>query len=238
MDDRGMDEVLHVKGLRVGVTRKRIRNMYLRVVPPHGEVMIRAPLRVSTDSIRRFVVAKLPWIHKHQEVVRRQEWEPPRRYHERELQRVWGERLPLRVVEREGAPKVKVAGGEVVLWVPPGAGVSLRRTALENWYAQQTLDAAMALIPKWERILGVRVDQLFARRMKTLWGSCHRGKRAIRLNSELAKRPRELLEYILVHEMMHLLEDSHGPRFAALRRRYQPEWREMDAELRRVPIGV
>ena len=233
-----MDEVLQVKGLRVDVTRKRIRNMYLRVVPPHGEVVIRAPLRVSKKSIRQFVVAKLPWIHKHQEVVRRQEWEAPRRYHERELQRVWGERLPLRVVEREGATKVRAAGGELVVSIAPGGGTAERRAAVENWYAQQTLDAAMALVPKWEKTLDVRVAELIAQPMKTLWGSCHRRKRVIRLNSELAKRPRELLEYILVHEMMHLLEDSHGPRFAALRRRYQPEWREMDAELRRVPIGV
>lgn len=231
-----MSAVLQLGDLAVAVVRKPIRNLHLSVNPPDGHVKISAPSRLSAEAIRLFAISKIGWIRKQQAKIRSQEREPPREYRELETHWAWGTRCRLHVVEEDRAPAVTLEHDSLVLRVRPGSTVRQRQAVMEDWYRRQIRDASAPLIAKWEPVLGVKVEKVFVQKMKTLWGSCNSRRRTIRLNSELAKKPRECLEYIVVHEMAHVLERSHGPRFVALMDRHLPNWRYFKARLNRLPV--
>lgn len=219
------------------VLRKDIKNIHLSVYPPLGRVRISAPSRMSLDTIRVFAISKLGWIKKQQEKLQEQERETPREYRDRESHYVWGKRYLLKVLEIEKAPGVELKHSEMILWVRPGTDGLKKRAIVEEWYRKQLKKAVLPLIARWEPLMGVKVERFFVQQMKTKWGSCNHGARSIRLNSDLAKKPRESLEYIIVHEMVHLLEPTHNDRFISLMDQFMPKWQFYRDQLNRLPVS-
>ncbi len=224
---------LELDGIAVEVVLKRMKYLRLTVHPPAGRVRVSAPSRTSLTSIRAFVQARLDWIREQQREVRSREPEPATAYADGERHFVWGSDYRLQVVAAARQSAVLVEEDRLLLRVGEEASVARRRAALERWYREQTRRAAEPMITRWESLLCVRVAQVSVRRMTSRWGSCTPRKRSIRLNSELAKRPPECLEYIVVHELVHLLEASHNARFHALMDRFLPGWRAAREALRR-----
>lgn len=222
--------------ITVEVVRKDIKNVHLSVYPPLGRVRIAAPKRMSLDTIRVFAISKLGWIKRQQERLREQERETPREYVDRESHYVWGKRYLLAVGEREGAPSVELEHSRMVLRVRPGTGEDKRRALVETWYRERLKEAVPPLLARWQPRLDVKVERWFVQRMKTRWGSCNHEARTIRLNTELAKKPPECLEYIVVHELVHLLEPTHNARFVALMDRFMPHWQIHRETLNRLPL--
>ena len=220
----------------VDVVHKDIKNLHLSVYPPAGRVRIAAPIRMNLDTIRIFAISKLGWIKQQQKKLRGQERETPREYLDRESQYVWGKRYLLKVVEIDEAPSVELKHNKMHLHVRPGASDEKKQAIVEEWYREQLKQAVPSLIAKWEPLMGVKVDRFYVQKMKTKWGSCHPKARSIRLNTDLAKKPPECLEYIVVHEMVHLLEPTHSNRFMTLMEQFMPKWQFCRAELNRLPV--
>jgi predicted metal-dependent hydrolase len=231
-----MVSTIELGEISVEVIKKDIRNVHLSVYPPSGRVRISAPLRMDKDTIRVFAIAKLGWIRKQQKKLREQEREAEREYLNRESHYVWGKRYLLRVLEKEAPPSVAFKHSALVLTVRPGATEAKKKEVLERWYRDQIKEITPRLIAKWERVIGVRVNNFYVQRMKTKWGSCSAPAGTIRLNSELAKKPRECLEYIVVHEMVHLLERTHNRRFMSLIEQFMPRWKSHRDLLNRLPV--
>jgi predicted metal-dependent hydrolase len=223
--------------IAVDVVLKDIKNVHLSVYPPTGRVRISAPKRMSLDTVRVFAISKLGWIKQQQKKLRGQERETPREYLNRESHYVWGKRYLLRIVEEDGAPRVELKHCNMVLRVGPGADHDAKEAIVARWYREQIRATVPELIAKWERVMGVKVERVFVQKMKTKWGSCNPSTLSIRLNTDLAKKPRECLEYILVHEMVHLLERHHNERFKGYMDRFMPNWRHRRDELHRAPLG-
>jgi len=220
----------------VDVVLKNIKNIHLSVYPPTGRVRISAPQRMNLDTIRVFAISKLGWIKQQQTKLRRQERESPREYLDREGHYVWGRRYLLNTIECDEAPSVELKHSRMFLRVRPGTQDDKKQAVVEQWYRDQLKIAVPPLIAKWEPLLRVKVERFFVQHMKTKWGSCNPSARRIRLNTDLAKKPRECLEYIVVHEMVHLLEPTHNPRFVALMDGFIPQWRFYRDRLNRLPV--
>ena len=218
------------------VVLKEIKNVHLSVHPPTGRVRIAAPSRMSLDTIRVFAISKVPWIRQQQKKFREQERETPREYIDRESHYVWGRRYLLKLVETAGSPSVELSHRRLVLKTRRGSNRAKKAALLDAWYREQVKAAASPLIAKWERLMQVKVQRLFVQRMKTKWGSCNRTNATIRLNTDLAKKPRVCLEYIVVHEMTHLLERTHNRRFIALMHQFLPKWHASRDVLNNLPV--
>ncbi len=231
-----MVEQLELGDITVDVVFKDIKNVHLSVHPPTGRVRVSAPKRTSTETLRLFAISKLGWIKLQQQKLRAQERETPREYVERESHYVWGKRYLLSVAARDEPPSIELKHSGMILRVRPGTDEHRRQVLVEEWYREQLKEAAPPLIARWEPLLGVRVERFFVRRMKTKWGSCNHKARTIRLNTELAKKPAECLEYIVVHELVHLLEPTHNPRFVALMDRFMPKWQFHRQVLNHLPV--
>jgi predicted metal-dependent hydrolase len=165
-----------------------------------------------------------------------QERESPRDYVERESHYLWGKRYLLKVVEQAAAPRVELRHNKIVLSVRPASTAERRQEVLDEWYRRQLRDAAERFIAKWEPVIGVKVDRMFIQHMKTKWGSCSRTCANIRLNTDLAKKPQECLEYLVVHEMLHIVEPTHNSHFIDLMDRQMPNWRFYRQLLNRLPV--
>jgi predicted metal-dependent hydrolase len=222
--------------IAVDVVLKNIKNVHLSVYPPRGRVRISAPSHMSLNTIRVFAITKLDWIKQQQKKLREQERETPREYLDRESHFVWGKRHLLKVAENDSAPEVDLTRNILFLRIRPGSSEERKQAALEEWYRDQLKWAVPPLITKWESLLGIKVKRFFVQRMKTKWGSCSHGAGSIRLNTELAKKPPECLEYIVVHEMIHLIEPTHNNRFIALMDQFMPKWQFQREELNRLPV--
>ena len=222
--------------LAVDVVLKDIKNVHLSVYPPSGRVRISAPSRMNLNTIRIFAISKLDWIKQQQKKLREQERETPREYLDRESHFVWGKRYLLKVAENNSASEVDLKRNILVLRIRHGSSEEKKKAALEEWYREQLKAEVPPLIAKWESLLGVKVKRFFVQRMKTKWGSCSHGAGSIRLNTELAKKPPECLEYIVVHEMIHLLEPTHNSHFIALIDQFMPKWQFQRQELNRLPV--
>src|SRR5579872_689962 len=227
---------LRLGEIAVDVVLKDIKNVHLGVYPPSGRVRISAPKRMSLDNIRVFAISKLTWIKQQQDKLRGQERETPREYLDRESHYLWGTRYLLKVVLDNDAPRVELKHRKMILRVATGTTEEGKQATLARWYREQIKTAVPAVIAKWGPIIPVELERVFVRRMKTKWGSGNADRRSIRLNTDLAKKPRECLEYIVVHEMVHILEPTHGPRFVALMDRLMPQWRLCREQLNRLPV--
>lgn len=231
-----MRSQIQLGDLAVEVVRKEIRNIHLSVHPPAGRVTLAAPARLSLDTLRVFAISKLGWIRQQQQKLQEQEREAPREFLERESHYVWGKRHLLNLIEGDHTPTVELGHARLILRLRPATSLSAKAELLDAWYRAQIREALPALLSKWEPLLGVKVDRCFIQRMKTRWGSCNPSARSIRLNTDLAKKPRECLEYIVVHEMVHLLEPTHNERFLALMDRFMPRWQSHRDTLNRLPV--
>ncbi len=227
---------LQLGDVAVDVVRKDIRNVHLAVHPPTGRVRIAAPSRMSLDTIRVFAISKLGWIKRQQAILRGQERERPREYLDRESHYVWGKRYLLKVVEVDRAPSVAITHQRLILTVRPGTPEGRRHDIVQSWYRDQLKQAVAPVIEKWAALMGVSVPRMFVQAMKTRWGGCNPATSSIRLNTDLAKKPPSCLEYIVVHELVHLLEPTHNARFVALMDRFLPQWRSLRDELNRLPV--
>jgi predicted metal-dependent hydrolase len=218
------------------VTFKAIKNVHLSVHPPMGRVRIAAPANMRLDTVRVFAIAKLGWIQQQRRRLLAQTRETQRDYVDRESHQIWGRRVLLTVVEKDSAPSVTVHHRKMILSVRPGTGRQQRQEILERWYRDQVRLVAETLIPKWEKRLKVKIQRFFVQRMRTKWGSCNPASKNIRLNTDLAKKPPECLEYILVHELVHLLEPTHNDRFIAWMDRSLPQWQLLRQQLNQLPL--
>ncbi|MEQ1603064.1 MAG: SprT family zinc-dependent metalloprotease [Methylophilaceae bacterium] len=222
--------------IAVDVVQKDIKNIHLSVYPPAGKVRISAPLRMDIDTIRVFAITKLDWIKRQQQKLREQARETPREYLDRESHYVWGKRYLLKVIENDSAPEIELKHNKMLLQIRPATSYEKKQELLEDWYREQLKEAVPILIAKWEPLMGVKVERFYVQRMKTKWGSCSPSSKSIRLNTDLAKKPPECLEYIVVHEITHLLEPTHNSRFIAFMDQFIPKWRLYKEELNRLPV--
>ena len=209
----------------VDVELKDIKNIHLSVYPPNGAVRISAPSHMSLDTIRVYAISKLGWIKQQQKKLRAQERESPREFIDRESHYVWGRRYLFQEIECAERPSVELKHRKLVLRLRPGVDEAGKQAVVEEWYRQQLKQATVPSIARWTPVLGVSVNRFFVQHMKTKWGSCNTATGCIRLNTELAKKPLACLDYIVLHEMAHLLVPTHGPKFVALMDRCLPNWR-------------
>lgn len=229
---------LHVRDLRVEVVRKSIKNLHLGVYPPHGRVRVAAPLAVSDEVVRLAVIGRLAWIRRQQARFQTQERQSRREMVSGESHYFLGRRYRLIVSEHPGRPHIRVRGTQYLeMQVHPGTAAEERDELLQRWYRGRLRVLVAPLVRKWEAVLGVEVAAWGIRRMKTRWGSCNPDARRVWVNLELARKPPVCLEYILVHEMTHLLERSHNDRFVALMDRHLPSWRLHRDVLNRAPLA-
>lgn len=231
-----MRDVLDLGELKAEISRKAIKHVHLSVLPPMGKVRVTAPQSTPLDTIRLFVISRLGWIRSQQRKLQAQERETPREFLNKESHYLWGKRYLLEITHAEAAPTVSLTPSKLKLQVRPGADQARCEEVLDSWYRQQVRDAVPALLAKWEPLLKVKAHKVFVQRMKTKWGSCTPELGYIRLNTDLAKKPIECLEYIVVHELVHLLEPTHNQRFIDLMDLYLPHWQQLRKQLNRLPV--
>jgi len=231
-------EHITISNIKIDVVRKDIKNIHLAVYPPTGRVRIAAPLKVNEDAIRLFAVAKLGWIKRNQKKFEGQERISQREYKQRESHYFQGRRYLLNITETEGASKVILKSKKFIeLFVRPETTVEKRHEIMTEWYRVQLKKQIPSIIEKWEAILKVKVLDWQVKQMKTKWGSCNIEKKRLWVNLELAKKPEHCLEYIIVHEMVHLLERHHNERFLYYMDTYLPMWRQLKTELNKLPVS-
>ena len=231
-----MAETIQLGDIAVAVTRKSIKHVHLSVHPPAGRVTLVAPTGTRLEVARAYAISKLGWIRDQQAKLLGQARETPRQFVERESHYLWGRRYLLSVVEKDAKPSVRLDHRKITLTLRPGSTRAKREEVMQQWQRSLLHEVVPAIIRKWEAKLGVRVSGYFLQRMKTKWGGCNHRARNIRLNTELVKKPKDLLEYVIVHEMAHLIEARHSDRFIAILDEHYPTWREARAELNDLPL--
>jgi len=230
-------EQLDVRGIAIEVQRKRIKNINLKVYPPDGRVAIAAPVSIDLDTVRLFAVSKLSWIEKKRAKFQSQERQSPREYVSGETHYYCGQPYRLQVHPTAGKQHVELCDRQALhLYIRPTATIATRERILYAWYREQLKAVVPAIVAKWEPKMGVRVDEVRVKRMKTKWGTCNIQKRRIWLNTELMRASPHCLEYVVVHEMTHLLERLHNDRFHALLDRFYPSWQSVKRELRQTKL--
>lgn len=233
-----MAEEIQLGDIAIAVTRKAIKHVHLSVHPPHGRVTLVAPTGTRLAVARAYAATKLGWIRDQQARMRSQARETRREFVERESHHVWGRRYLLSVREEAAKPSVRLDHRRIMLTIRPGSSRAKREEVVHEWHKSLLHGVVPGLIRKWEPRLGVKVAGYFLQRMKTKWGSCNDRARNIRLNTELVKKPIDLLEYVVVHEMLHLVAPTHSERFLTLLTRHYPAWREARIELNELPLGA
>ena len=227
---------IQLGNINIEVTQKDIKNVNLRFYPPFGQVKIAAPLRMNLDTIRIYAITKLSWIRKQQSKIKAQKREAPREYLTKESHYYLGKRYLLKVIEHNLPPIVKLKQNTIELYVRFGTDTAKRKDILDEWYRSKLKEIIPSIITKWESVLKVEVNHFGIKKMKTKWGTCNIESQRIWLNLELAKKPIICLEYIIIHEMTHLLERNHNTRFVALMNQFMPNWKEVKEELNLLPL--
>lgn len=233
-----MAETIRLGEIAIAVTRKDIKHVHLSVHPPSGRVTLVAPKGTRPEVARAYAITRLGWIRNQQSRFRGQARESRRQHVERESHHLWGRRYLLSVREEDAKPSVRLGHRRITLTVRPGSGQAKREAIMHEWHKSLLHGAVPVLIRKWESKLGVKVARYFLQRMKTKWGGCNHRARNIRLNTELVKKPKDLLEYVVVHEMLHLVAPTHSEQFLVLMSKHYPSWREARAELNELPLGA
>lgn len=231
-----MAETIELGNIEIRVTRKDVKNVHLTVHPPNGRVTLTAPINTRLEVVRAYAITRLDWIRRNQQQLRHQARETPRQFVERESHYLWGRRYLLTIEERGTRPSVRVEHRRVVLTVRSGSNRAKRQEVIHDWHKGLLHQFVRTTIEKWQPKLGVSVRAYFLQRMKTKWGSCNHRAGHIRLNTELVKKPKDLAEYVIAHEMVHLLEPTHNESFIRLLTFHLPSWRESRAELNGLPL--
>ncbi len=231
-------QTITVSDIAVEIVRKNIKNIHLTVQPPEGNVRISVPRHVTHENVRLMIVSKLNWIRKKQAAFRIQPRQTPRKYVTGEIHYYRGERYILEVKEKHGKHRLSITNNDkMLLTVSPGTSMKNRALVVNNWYREQLKDIIPGLIDKWEPIIGRQVKDWGIKKMKTRWGSCNIREHRIWLNLELAKKSPECLEYVLVHELVHLHERYHNENFKRLMDKYYPNWRHSRELLKSEALG-
>lgn len=229
---------LTVRGIDIDVIYKDIKNLHIGVYPPLGRVRVAAPKRLDDEHVRLAVVQRLPWIKKQRQQLQAVERLSHREMVTGESHYVWGVRMRLKVIERPGRAHVEVDGGRLLLYVAPSTSTEKRLQVFEQWQRHQLRERIPVLIARWEHVIGREVPRWSIRRMKTKWGSCNRESGHIWFNLELAAKHPDCLEYIVAHEMTHLLERNHGEQFTTLMDKFMPDWRARRDRLNGAPMAA
>ena len=232
-----MMQTIDLGEITAEVVQKDIKNIHLSVYPPNGRVKIAAPFRMDLETIRIFAISKLGWIKRQQTKLRNQEREAFREFISRESHYYLGKRYLLKVIQGECRPSVAIKHDKLILQVMPATNTEQKQILLQEWYREQLKALVPRYIAKWEKVMGVEVAEFGIKKMKTRWGTCNPEAKRIWINLELAKKPLECLEYIVVHEMVHLLERTHNARFIAHMNNFLPQWRSLKEELNRLPVS-
>ena len=231
-------EQITISNIKIDVVRKNIKNIHLAVYPPTGRVRIAAPLGVDEDAIRLFAISKLGWIKRHQRKFEGQERISPREYKNRESHYFQGRRYLLNIIEADAPPKVVVRNKTYIdLYVRPETSIAKRHAIITEWYRKEFKKTIPEFVEKWEKRMNVKVNEWQVKLMKTKWGSCTIEKKRVWLNLELAKKPTHCLEFIIVHEMVHLLERHHNEKFLYYMDAYLPNWKQLKTELNKLPVS-
>lgn len=230
-------DTLRLGDIEIAVTRKNVKHVHLSVHPPEGHVTLVAPTQSRLDVLRAYAITRVSWIRKQQAAFQAQAREAPRRHITRESHYLWGRRYLLDVQYMDAKPNVRHTHKRISLTVRPGSDLDKRAEVMNEWHKAQLHAVLPDLIRSWETRLGVKVHAYYLQRMKTRWGSCNHARGHIRLNTELVKKPRHLLEYVLVHEMVHLLSPTHDERFTSILDAHFPRWRDARVELNALPLG-
>lgn len=217
---------LHIDSICVQLQRKSIKNLYLRVLAPDGQVQISAPLRMSETTIRSVVIERLSWIKKQQDKFSQAVKQTTASTNTDEHYYLWGRAYRLELIEHIGRHKVQVFDNKVCLYIKPNSSIQNKALVLEAFYRAELTNKLEKMLVDWQKIMGVTASSFGIKRMKTRWGSCNTGTKKIWLNLELVKKPVECLEYVLVHELAHLLEPSHNHRFKAYMSQFLPDWQQ------------
>ena len=231
-------ETIELGDLSIDVTRKDIKNVHLSVHPPDGRVTLSAPSSTRIDVARAYAISKLGWIRNQQDKLARQMRESPRKFVTRESHYLWGRRYLLEVKYADAKPTVTLDHKRITLTLRPGSAGGKREQVMHDWHKSLLHQTVPPLIEKWQQRLNIEVSDYFLQRMKTKWGSCNHHSRNIRLNTELVKKPKDLLEYVIVHEMVHLIEPTHNDRFINILQEYYPTWHEARTELNELPLAA
>ena len=230
-----------IRGIEVLVLRKKIKNIHLNVLPPNGAVRVSAPLNMNDDAIHTFLATRLSWIKKQQAKFKGQERQTIRKFVSGESHYFLGKRYLLEVQYADSklkGPKVKILNKKkIVLEAKPGSDSKKREQVLRNWYRKKLREILTPMIKEWQKKIGVEVKFWGIRQMKTKWGSCNEKTKRIWLNLELIKKPEYCIEYVVVHELVHLLERTHNDRFVQLLDKHLPKWRSTKDELNKLILA-
>ena len=230
--------LLQIGSIEVLVVRKPIRNLHLAVLPPDGRVRVSSPLRLKDDVIRTLIATRIPWIRKQKVKFEAQERQTPREYMSGESHFVLGRAHRLEVVCENSSPRVSLKGkGKIILRVRPNSTLARREEVLMDWYRSELRVISTELLERWQKRIGVAVGSWGIKRMKTRWGTCNQRARRIWLNLELVKKPIACIEYVVVHELLHLIEKKHNGRFVELMTKHLPKWRSSKEELNRFMLS-
>jgi predicted metal-dependent hydrolase len=232
-----MTDEIKIGELTIEIMRKSIKNVHLSVLPPDGRVSMSAPINTRLEVARAYAISKLYWIRQQQEKLAKQLRESPRQMVKRETHYLWGRRYLLNVIVNDDKQFVSIDHKRIHLHVKPGSSRAKREEVLYEWQKSLLHEYIKEIIAKWEEVLDVNVNTYFVQKMKTKWGSCNHKSRNIRLNTELVKKPKDLVEYVIVHEMAHLIEPTHNEKFIAILNNFYPNWREARMELNELPLG-
>ena len=227
-----MDE-MKIGNIDIAVTKKNIKNMYIRVLPPDGKVQITAPNSTSDDTIRMFAISRIAWIKKQRQSFEQQARQTKRRYVTGESYYVWGRRYRLDVQYSNVRNTVRMAGGNLILQVRKESTPLQRENILNEWYREQLRQKIPAVLEKCEKIVGVHCNEWKIKNMRTKWGTCNIEKKRIWLNLQLAKKFPQCLAYVITHELVHLLERKHNEAFRMYMDRFLPNWSVIKEELNR-----
>lgn len=223
---------LQLGNIEVLVVRKPIKNLHLSVLPPTGHVRVTSPEGMNDDAIRTLIATRLPWIKKHQGKFVGQERQTKRDYVSGESHYFFGGRYRLELIYKDEVPAVYLKGkNKIILQVRPNSSSAKRHEVMTQWYREQLRPVVADMIAKWEQNIGVQARHWNIRQMKTRWGTCNHRRGRILLNLELAKKPRECVEYVVVHELLHMLEKKHNDRFVELMTKHVPKWRSIKDDL-------
>jgi predicted metal-dependent hydrolase len=233
-----VNQTIQVGDIPISVTLKNVQNVHLSVHPPDGRVTLVAPASTRIDVARAYAISKLGWIRDQQHQFLNQVRETPRQFIGRESHYLWGRRYLLSVVYKDAKPKVTIDHKRITITIRPGSDATKKAEVFHEWHKSLLHDVVPPLIQKWQTKMGVEVAEYFLQRMKTKWGSCNHQAKHIRLNTELVRKPKDLLEYVIVHELAHLIEPTHNDRFVAILNTHYPTWREARAELNELSLSA
>lgn len=232
-----VNTILTVSGIDVQVVRKDIKNLHLAVYPPEGHVRVAVPNHITDENVRLAVISRLGWIKKQQKEFSEQPRQSKRKYISGECHYVFGVRYRLELIEQAGEPKITLTNSNILkMFVAQGVSVAAKEKLINDWYRVKLKKRIPVLLDKWQPVMGKKVSDFTVRKMKTKWGSCNIQKQRICLNMELAKKPQVCIEYILVHEMVHLLERNHNDKFKKYMDKFLPKWRSHRNLLNSAPL--